>query len=675
MGEAGRFRIGERIPLRLQFSSTLANTYRLDAATYDRSGRLPTEEFVMEQNDVVDPWRDYFGSGVMGGLADGSGSLPRAQGPTAYEISLDLNDWFRFDRAGRYRFYLKSHRPGELAAVSNVVEVEIVDDASWREAQLVRLRARVEKDDVEAWKELRILGTPGAVELGLEIARKSGRGADPLLLVGVRDRGHVAGALDRYFADQRVVIRWEDIWLRALFTYIQRESPRPLPVARWQLQGKDGWQEVIAERGSRQERFSPIVQEEAVRLIPRVLEKRGRVREDSAKAISALARKEARLAGLMEADDYGLSRAELIARFASFEKVRQWELLNQKWDLVRGADMIPVLVKAAREAGVDLAQDIMRRLRELSPAEAWGVVKQELVAGNLAFATMKEFPAVDVPEADAMLRQRLREDPATALPFVARFGTVNLAEPMRELWARRFESCFPEQEMAVYFARVFPAADGEGREALRSAMSNREGRGCFRSLLAQVGQVVWNEAVQAAAIEALQDADAETVRGAALILAEKGDLRVEEPLWRRLERGELEVRERLMEAIGAARAWRLDEARRKRLLRFCTDTPCRERWAVSKQGEPWRINVSDGSALYPATFRVDGYTARTMEALRQKLLQYPAESQFHWCPLESSLSDSPSPGTQEEMFRDLAGYLRPRGMFLERCPATGPGRN
>ncbi len=672
VSEAGRFRVGERIPLRLQFSSTLENTYHLDPTTYERSGRSPTEEFVIEQDDVVDPWRDYFGSGVMGGLGDGSGSPPPVLGATPYVISLDLNDWFRFDRAGRYRFYLKSHRLGELAAVSNVVEVEIVEDPPWREAQLAQLRARLEQFDETARKQLRMLGTPGAVELGLEIARRSGRGADPLILVGARDRGHAGGALDRYFTDERVVIRWEDIWLRALLTYVQQENPRPLPVARWQLQGKDGWQEVIAERESRQERFSTIVQEEAVRLIPRVLEKRGRVREHSAKAIEALARKEARLAGLVPADNYGLSRAELIAGFASFEKVRQWELLNKKWDLVRGADMIPVLVKAAREAGIDLAQDLMRRLRELSPAEAWGVVKQELVAGNLAFATMKEFPAVDVPEADAILRRRLREDPARALPLVARFGTVKLAEPMRELWAQRSDSCLLEQELVTYFARVFPAADGEGREALRSAMSNREGRGCFSKLLVQVGRVVWNEAVQAAAIEALQDADTETVLGAALILAEQGDLRVEEPLWRRLERGGPEIRERVMEAIGSARAWRLDEARRKRLLSFCPDPECRQRWQA---GKPLLIDVLDGSEMYPAAFRVEGYKARTMDSLQQKLLQYPRATVFRWCPQESYLYDSPSPGAQEEMFGELAGFLARRGMSLERCQVTGPGRN
>jgi len=43
------FHIGERIPLTLAFSSDTPAKYKLNAASYDRSGRLPTEEFVMEK--------------------------------------------------------------------------------------------------------------------------------------------------------------------------------------------------------------------------------------------------------------------------------------------------------------------------------------------------------------------------------------------------------------------------------------------------------------------------------------------------------------------------------------------------------------------------------------------------------------------------------------------------
>src|ERR1700681_2445053 len=49
-----RFEMGERIPINLEFSSSSPEKYKLNGATYDRSGRLPTEEFVLDREDVTD---------------------------------------------------------------------------------------------------------------------------------------------------------------------------------------------------------------------------------------------------------------------------------------------------------------------------------------------------------------------------------------------------------------------------------------------------------------------------------------------------------------------------------------------------------------------------------------------------------------------------------------------
>jgi len=43
-GGRGAFRIGERIPLTLSFSSDSPGKYKLNGATYDRSGRLPCRD-------------------------------------------------------------------------------------------------------------------------------------------------------------------------------------------------------------------------------------------------------------------------------------------------------------------------------------------------------------------------------------------------------------------------------------------------------------------------------------------------------------------------------------------------------------------------------------------------------------------------------------------------------
>src|SRR5258708_469785 len=46
-GSGDGFHLGERIPIALRFSSDSPDKYKLDGANYDRSGRLPTEEFFL----------------------------------------------------------------------------------------------------------------------------------------------------------------------------------------------------------------------------------------------------------------------------------------------------------------------------------------------------------------------------------------------------------------------------------------------------------------------------------------------------------------------------------------------------------------------------------------------------------------------------------------------------
>src|SRR5580765_767308 len=56
VGGAREFRIGERIPIELSFTSAVPNRYELDTATYDRSGRLESERFTVAPADgAVDP--------------------------------------------------------------------------------------------------------------------------------------------------------------------------------------------------------------------------------------------------------------------------------------------------------------------------------------------------------------------------------------------------------------------------------------------------------------------------------------------------------------------------------------------------------------------------------------------------------------------------------------------
>ena len=651
---AAGFHSGERISITLQFSSTSTDKYKLDAATYDRSGRLPNEEFVLDREDVTDPYRDYFCLGVFGGIQGGLRSVP-VLGPKPSSIHLELNEWFRFDRPGRYRMYLKSHRlarerlPGEtgdratvqFAAVSNIFEIEILpQDPAWEASKLAEISGILSQPEPEypkpggppviynpfeetlaqARRELRFLGTRAAIQLVLNRARDTNGSLDALALVGARDRMDMVARFDRFLGDSQVGFGQWDIRLRTLFTLVEKDSPEPVPIYAWQASDAAAWDSIQRTMEPRRKRFEELVHAEAVRLVPVIAQKIAPARKASAEAVAALAPAEAKAAGLIPPEDYGLTRDQLIAQFDQFPPDQQMELLGKKRDLVRGDEMIPVLRRMVeksapkREASgmplevwgveVDLSDVALQRLYELSPQEAKALVRQDLASGNtrLAGFAVRLLPAESFPEADKALSGPLKENLPVALPLVARFATAKLVDQVQTLYKGELWPCMMEEPFTAYFVRVAP--EELGRDVLHRALADREQRGCYRSLLGQVGRIVWNPVIEAETILALHDPDPEVAASAAGVLSAEGDAQVEPMLWKRLEqwsekwkgrsdefrgnpitgvapnRLEEQLGRTLFDSIGGAKSWAVTEPRRKRLLALCIDDWCREGWSA-----------------------------------------------------------------------------------------------
>jgi len=105
---------------------------------------------------------------VLGGLAGGIRGYPVLQHEPV-KIEVELNQSFRFDVPGPYRFYLISHRLAresargesdrrtvEFAAVSNIVEIEILPaDAAWEATKLTGIKAILDPPGVEQTKTRR----------------------------------------------------------------------------------------------------------------------------------------------------------------------------------------------------------------------------------------------------------------------------------------------------------------------------------------------------------------------------------------------------------------------------------------------------------------------------------------------------------------------------------------
>ncbi|MBL0161127.1 MAG: hypothetical protein IPP47_29190 [Bryobacterales bacterium] len=165
---------------------------------------------------------------------------------------------------------------------------------------------------------------------------------------------------------------------------------------------------------------------------------------------------------------------------------------------------------------------------------------------------------------------------------------------------------------------------------------------------------------------------------------------MEPPLWKRLERWSEQWRSRaaelqgnpitgsgpneerrlgteLFNSIATAQAWLLDEPRRKRLATLEVDARSREQWTRPRTPGPIPIEASNGGSIYPASFRVDGYTSATMKELKRKLQQFPAGAHFCWRPKTMDRNDGFSAGQRDAMFHELAAFLAEHSMKLESC--------
>src|ERR1043166_1010773 len=143
-----RFHVGEKIRLELSFASSSPDSYVLDNAGYDRSGRLSIDTFVLDQPDgATDSLYDYYHKSIGGFMMGGLRGNP-ALSAKPEKINYDLNEWLRFEKPGKYRLYVISQRVSTgkpfrhatnkpVEPVSNIIEFEIVPaDRDWEQGTL-----------------------------------------------------------------------------------------------------------------------------------------------------------------------------------------------------------------------------------------------------------------------------------------------------------------------------------------------------------------------------------------------------------------------------------------------------------------------------------------------------------------------------------------------------------
>jgi hypothetical protein len=401
-----------------------------------------------------------------------------------------------------------------------------------------------------------------------------------------------------------------------------------------------------------------------------------------------------------------MTREQLIASFEFLAENRQWALLTQKWGLVRGPLMLPVLRRVIERAlpkqlpstavgyslwhgATGIAEMALQRLYEMAPEEGKQIVLRDIATPmpRFPYFAVSELLAQNIPEADPVFAENLKSNPAGTIPLIAKFGTSGLSLHVRSTYLAKEWPCLEEQWFVAYLVRVLPSDDA--RTILTHALSSRTKRGCFRGLLTGLGRVTWNSVIEREAVVRLDDTDPEVAANASTALARFGSIQTEPALWRRLEQWSNKWRGRseellgnpitdttptaerrlgssLFDSIAQARAWYLDEDRSQRLLSLCIDQDCRD-WAGMRKPETRRpvvVSASSGIPFYAPAFRVGRYSFSTFAELKDKLAQFPSGTTFRWCPDESPI-DSLIPAERDEMYSELARFLTGRGNRIE----------
>jgi hypothetical protein len=702
------YQVGERISLSLSFTGPENRRFETNMASYDQSGRMSYEEFhVAPASGWVDPLNIYLGSSSVymgGGL---TGFAPLSAMPTV--VNLNLNEWVRFDQPGTYTIVVVSHRVSgvstgrsgslgtqSLGLTSNPIQLRIIPARkAWEEAKLSSILNELEENSKatglepdslkDAIVDLRFLGTAAAARVMAQHLRED----EPFLMYecalgldGLPERLHpiALAAMDRLIDDP------------------------DFPVSSWfintmsVLQLSDGDPAVQREERAR---FTDADWAVALQALPA---KEGKARAVTVQTLSSSQPKQitpqqkTELGGVLAA-----SLKELPAE-------RQLIALQDNWDLLRSAGLLPILELLAKTPQKnpgsnesngfttrELKSVALERWFELDPEGAHeealkqiGSPDPSLTADSLAFLPRERLPQFESLWADALMTTDDYQRESVFASLMARFGTGSEVGQVQEKanskvgeWA-----CAPQGAALAYLVEFDPVS---ARPLVERAVKER-GKGktaCNRSVFRDISLYATDPILTDVALEALDDPDPEVTMDALIYLMSYGDKSVEQPVWHRYmewsekwrknadflesrESGSIEnwdgvaVGQYLVRALIENQGWLATPSSISRVLELCVGGQvCTESERIADQSKagPGPYPVSAFRSGRNEIYQVAQYHPTSLELLEEKIAQFPRGTRF------SLISTSPQNRDQMQLEDQVQELFEKNGMTLLRVAA------
>jgi len=578
-----------------------------------------------------------------------------AKADRVYRYRVYLNEWRRFDKPGRYRFYSTSARVwrrksspprnNDLRLTSNLLELEILGVSSqWQDEQFRMAVAVLDRqsDDTqehgalrrEALRRLRYLDTEAATR---ELARRyPGRDAGEKydISMGLHRSRYKAAAIEEL--KRRLDVPDFVVTARFLFDLGHLAADVQVPIDYWAFRDGKGSREELdrltkEHRASKQRFFV-----EFFHAAWAAAEKK----EPLVRARSLFelfqfgSYSHMRDEALLTPERLAQIRAAVLPVFERLPALDQERLLKSHWRRFGGVDFLPALrrfiaVAPEYEEGdnwpspLDLA---FRRVLELAPDEGHALILAELrrPRPRATLNSLTLLPDQPIPELDDSLATRLEEsisdlyDAELAAALVARYGSAAIYDRVRKVYGDKGGrwACDLQASMLAYFVRHNPK---KGGQLVKQALDARKHTGCYRTVLSNVGRIHMTAELERIAIERLDDKSLEVAGDAVRLLRKHGSAAAEQVIWQRFERwhaawkdrvDELKVVDKgqqtdpkvhfeyaLVDALIYGRSWFTDPAKLKRIRSLCVTQPNRTRvdYVLDRWREPMAIQFSSGS--------------------------------------------------------------------------------
>lgn len=686
-----KFRQGEIIPLELRFSSSTPNRYDFLNRTYDRSGRLHLDGFVIDKKEkTFDPYYDYFSRG---GLFMGGGlfSQPTLDS-TPLIVGYKLNEFMSFKEAGKYRLYivsprvlLKKDKKDDLATAyggnsvslaSNVLELEILPaDEKWQAEKF----AEGVKSGCDI---LRFLGTKAAAkEMLTRFSRdnESCRFENYIGLYGSPERRFIVDEMERMLVSPDYAVT-EDFFrmLIRLDYYLKNPEPEKnaSSVYEWADKKVEAKKNLITLYYL--EKFAKALTGKKENAFQKSLETYFSFHVEGEKTPPS---------ELIDA---------LTKSFAKLPKRTQWMVLEYGWTKLKNPAMLPVLQNIygnLRETNLEsdftdkyLINAAIRGIYDLDRNLGKQIILEEMrrPKQRVYTAVLTLMPKTDSAEVESLLLEKLNggKIPADNLQavfmLIDHYETPKLIAKIRETYADKIDQI--ECGAQIEFLKIFLKSDLKfGEEMLGKTVKSSAGKECIGGNPANTIAPYWSSGIERIVLELLEHDNEFILGNAAEMLGKYGSLETRDKIWNRLERFSKKYKEdveakkrsneqwsvvsaewKLAVALSESTNWWFENESNRRLAALCVFDGCKEQ--VEKLNKifqsPVRIetSVDDENQL---SFAVLQYKKMSLDALKKKLTQLPPDTAFTWVSNPKNANDAKN-------FQEIKEFLEKRGMRLAK---------